>query len=81
MTSFVDCARKHQTRFRDTSPTISKRGRTPSDAQGTRYGHLLAIGCEEEIFTRRCGIGMARAVSSVSAVSDWTAYTRERYGL
>ncbi len=48
MTSFVDCARKHQTKFRDTSPTISKRGRTPSDAQGMRYGHLLALGCEED---------------------------------
>ena len=48
MTSFVDCARKHQTKFRDTSPTISKRGRTPSDAQGIRYRHLLALGCEED---------------------------------
>ena len=46
--SFGDAARKRQARFRDTSPTISERGRSPSDDQGRRHGHLLALGCEEE---------------------------------
>ena len=46
--SFADAAKQRQGHFRDTSPTISARGRDPSDASGLRNSHLLALGCEEE---------------------------------
>ena len=46
--SFEDSAKQDQQRFRDTSPTISAQGRSPSDDKGRRNPHLLALGCEEE---------------------------------
>ena len=48
MKDFVSHARRLQSKFRESSPTISKRGRNPSDPQGMRHGHLLSFGCEEE---------------------------------
>ena len=48
MRGFGKAARKQQADFRDTSPTISDQGRSPSDDKGQRHGHLLAIGCEDE---------------------------------
>ena len=48
MSSFGDAARRRQAHFRDTSPTISEQGRSPSDDQGRRHGYLLALGHEDE---------------------------------
>lgn len=48
MSSFRDQERQRQATFRNTSPTVSTPGRTPSDEKGRRHGHLLALGHEEE---------------------------------
>ena len=48
MGSFRDAVRRRQTSFRNTSPTISEQGRSPSDRQGRRHGHLLGLGREHE---------------------------------
>lgn len=48
MTDFKSIARGRQEHFRQTSSTISVDGRSPSDEQGKRHGHLLALGYEEE---------------------------------
>ena len=45
---FEDTAKRDQQRFRDTSPTITAQGRSPSDDQGLRNPHLLGLGCEED---------------------------------
>ena len=49
MSSFDKAAKKQQADFRDRSEHI-KKGRSPSDDhdKGRRYGHLLALGCEDE---------------------------------
>ena len=46
--SFGYAARRRQGRFRDTSATVSRGGRSPSDGKGQRNAHLLALGHEEE---------------------------------
>ena len=46
--SFAYSARRWQGRFRDTSSTVSRRGRSPSDGKGLRNPHLLALRYEEE---------------------------------
>ena len=46
--SFERSSKRLQTRFRDTSSTISAQARAPDDDKGLRNPHLLAIGCEEE---------------------------------
>ena len=48
MSDFGKAARDQQASFRNTSSTISEKGRSPSDDKGQRYGHLLAIGYEDE---------------------------------
>ena len=48
MSDFGKAARDQQASFRNTSPTISEKGRSPSDDKGQRHGHLLAIGYEDE---------------------------------
>ncbi len=48
MRSFGAIARKRQAEFRNSSPTINQRARSPSDDKGRRHGHLLALGCEDE---------------------------------
>lgn len=45
---FEQVAKSHQTNFRDTSPTISSKGRTPSNDKWCHNGHLLARCCEKE---------------------------------
>ena len=45
---FENAAKCSQRRFRDASPTISDRARSPIDATGRRNHHLLALGCGEE---------------------------------
>lgn len=41
-------ARERQANFRDSSSTISRLARSPSDDKGMRHGHLLALDHEEE---------------------------------
>ena len=48
MPSFGTRERLRQAKFRDESPTVSARGRSPTDDKGRRHGHLLALGCEDE---------------------------------
>ena len=48
MPSFGITARRQQAHFRDSSPTISAQGRSPSDDKGQRNPHLLALGHEIE---------------------------------
>lgn len=48
MTSFGILARKQQENFRNTSSTITQRGRFPTDDKGKHHGHLLTIGYENE---------------------------------
>lgn len=48
MAGIYDTEKEWQARFRDTSPTISQLGRTPTDPSGLRNGHLLRTGCEDE---------------------------------
>ena len=45
---FGERERRRQAEFRDASPTISGKARTPNDPRGQRYGYLLATGCEDE---------------------------------
>ncbi len=47
-TSFEYAAKRRQGCFREISSTVSAQGRVPSDDQGLRNPHLLALGCEEE---------------------------------
>ena len=46
--SFDRAAKRRQQQFRDASPTVSDRGRSPIDDKGLRNPHLLALGCEVE---------------------------------
>lgn len=48
MKNFGTQARQRQKQFRDTSPTVSLEGRSPTDDKGRRNGHLLALGHENE---------------------------------
>ena len=56
---FDQVAKRHQANFRDTSSTISSRGRTPSNDKWVHNGHLLALSCEKEnlypTLQERCG--------------------------
>ena len=71
--SFGNAARKRQAHFRDTSPTISERGRSPSDDQGRRYGHLLALGHEEEnLYPSLRGASGARRFFKERDIKWWT---------
>ena len=47
-TGFDRSAKMRQQHFREESPTVSHRGRSPTDDKGLRNPHLLAIGCESE---------------------------------
>ena len=47
-TGFERSAKRRQQQFRDSSPTISSRGRSPNDEKGLRNPHLLAKGWEVE---------------------------------
>ena len=46
--SFEQAAKQRQSSFLESSPTISEDGRRPTDAQGLRNSHLLALGYELE---------------------------------
>ena len=47
-TDFERTAKRRQQDFKDASPTVSDKGRTPTDDKGIRHPHLLAKGCEVE---------------------------------
>ena len=47
-TGFEKAAKRRQQEFRDVSPTVSDRGRSPTDDKGLRYPYLLAIDCETD---------------------------------
>ena len=47
-TGFERSAKRRQQQFRDVSPTVSDRGRSPTDDKGLRNPHLLAIGRETD---------------------------------
>ena len=42
-TGFEKAAKRRQQEFREVSPTVSDRGRSPTDDKGLRYPYLLAI--------------------------------------
>ena len=48
MPSFGNIGRRRQADFRNTSQRIRQEARCPSDSKGQKYGHLLALGFEEE---------------------------------
>ena len=48
MVNFGKAEREHQAEFRDTSPTISEQGRSPTDYKGQQYGYMLGLSCEDE---------------------------------
>ena len=47
-TGFGVDARRQQAWFRNNSPTVSDKGRSPTDDKGLRNPHLLALGSEED---------------------------------
>ena len=47
-TEFERTAKRRQQDFKEASPTVSDKGRTPTDDKGMRHPHLLAKGCEVE---------------------------------
>ena len=72
-TSFEDSAKQRQQHFRDTSQTVSAQGRSPSDDQGLRNPHLLAIGCEEEnLYPDIRRAGGARDFFSLRGIKWWS---------
>ena len=59
-TGFERSAKRRQQQFRDASPTVSDRGRSPTDDKGQRNPHLLTIGSEiENLFPSIRGEGGA----------------------
>ena len=70
---FEDAVKQDQQRFRDTSPTITAHGRSPSDDQGLRNPHLLALGCEEEnLYPGIRGAGGAIGFFSRRSIRWWS---------
>ena len=71
-TGFERSAKRRQQQFRDTSPTISDQGRSPTDDKGVRNPHLLALGCEvENLFPGIRGEGGAIDFFSQRNIKWW----------
>ena len=71
-TGFEHSAKWRQQQFRDASPTVSDRGRSPTDDKGLRHCHLLAIGCEvENLFPGIRGEGGAIGFFSERDIKWW----------
>ncbi len=71
-TAFKSIAKARQQRFRDTSPSVSATGRSPSDQPWRQHGHLLALGCEDEnLYPGLRGARGARDFFSVRRVKWW----------
>ncbi len=71
-TGFERSAKRRQQQFRDASPTVSDRGRSPTDDKGLRNPHLLALGCEvENLFPGIRGEGGAVDFFSRRGIKLW----------
>ena len=69
---FERSAKERQEQFRDTSRTISDRGRSPTDGMGLRHPHLLARGYEiENLFPGIRGEGGAIDFFSQRKIQWW----------
>ena len=65
-------AKRRQQQFRDASPTVSDRGKSPTDDKGLRNPHLLALGCEvENLFPGIRGEGGAVDFFSRRSIKLW----------
>ena len=70
---FEGAAKRRQQQFRDSSPTVSDRGRSPADGSGKRNPHLLALGCEvENLFPGIRDEGGAVDFFSERGIKWWT---------
>ena len=73
-TDFEHSAKRRQQQFRDASPTVSDRGRSPTDEKGLRNPHLLALGCEvENLFPGIRGEGGAIGFFSQRRIKWWNS--------
>ena len=71
-TGFERSAQRRQQQFRDTSPTVSDQGRSPTDDNGQRHPHLLALGCEvDNLFPGIRGAGGAIDFFSQRDIKWW----------
>ncbi len=71
-TDFDRSAKQRQQQFRDTSPTVSDQGRSPTDDKGLRNPHLLALGCEvDNLFPSIRGEGGAIDFFSQRDIKWW----------
>ena len=71
-TEFERSGKLCQQQFRDTSPTVSDRGRSPTDEKGLRHAHLLAEGCEiENLYPGIRGEGGAIDFFSHRGITWW----------
>ena len=69
---FERSAKRRQQQFRDASPTVSDRGKSPTDDKGLRNPHLLALGCEvENLFPGIRGEGGAVDFFSRRGIKLW----------
>ena len=73
-TEFELSAKRRQQRFKESSPTISDRGRSPIDEKGMRHPHLLAAGCEaENLYPGIRGEGGAIDFFKQRGITWWTS--------
>ena len=80
-TVFERAAKRRQQDFRKASPTVSDKGRSPTDEKGMRHPHLLAIGCEEEnLYPCIRGEGRALDFFRCRRISWWTSPASGDYG-
>ena len=71
---FERSAKRRQQHFNDTSPTVSDRGRSPTDEKGMRHHHLLAQCCEiENLFPGIRGEGGAIDFFKQRRIAWWTS--------
>ena len=71
-TSFRAGEYSRQEGFRQRSATISSRGRAPVDELGRQYGHMLALGCEDEnLYPTLRGAQGVRRFFDARAVAWW----------
>ena len=72
-TGFERSAQRRQQQFRDTSPTVSDQGRSPTDDNGLcAIPHLLALGCEvDNLFPGIRGAGGAIDFFSQRDIKWW----------
>ena len=80
-TDFERSAKRRQEHFRDTSSTVSNKGRSPGDEKGMRHSHLLAQGCEgENLYPGIRGEGGAIDFFRQRRISWWMSPASGDYG-